>query len=276
MTREIKPYPAIAASAALARLADGGMLITANGHLASDWKRRFAEQQAMQVFSSPAVLSWAAWLSELSRRIPGKVALTRLQEQLLWEQIITRDLEAHGNNSVASATGLARRAREAYALMREYQIANAELAMGGEESEALARWITAMQGALKNRALDQRILNADLPALLGAKMAGMPLPDSVILDGFESFTPMQQHMLTALADCGCAVLQVEDKLAAAKPVLTACTDETGEFHHVADRVLTLVNGNPTARIAILTSDSSVKFPALRHALNTALIPETRS
>jgi len=277
MKHEINPYPAIDEADALTELSDGGVLITASGHLASDWKRRLAEQTTAQVFLTPAVLSWSAWISELSRHVPDKVALTRLQEQHLWERIIARDLESHDANAFASVGGLARRVREAYALMREHQIASSELAMGGEESEALARWIAAMDKVLKSKALAQRMLSADVPAHLCSNIrdntTSAQLPGRMLLDGFESFTSMQHCMLSALVQNGCVVLQVKDESPAATPVLTACADEAGEFRHVAARVHTLLEERPLARIAIVTSDFTADAPALRRALDAALIPE---
>ncbi len=199
------------------------MLVTESAALAMDWKRRLVTHSAQQVCTTPAVYSWQQWLPSLTNQIPSMpVPFNRLQEMQLWQHIIRSDLP---NASSTAIRGLAKHASAAYVLMQQYGIEVHELKPGGEESEALARWITAMHRQLKNEAYAGRILLADMDAALLSHLARLTVPQKVMLDGFVEFTPLQQQLIDALESAGTSVLQLEPCRSEPTTTLTACADE---------------------------------------------------
>jgi probable DNA repair protein len=235
-----------------------------------DWKRRLVAHSAQQVCATPAVFSWQQWLLALAEQIPSMpVPLNRLQEMQLWQQIISSDLP---DESLTAIRGLAKHASSAYALMRQYGIEIHDLMSAGEESEALARWITAMHRNL-SEVYAERILLADMDAALLSRVDRLAVPQKVMLDGFVEFTPLQKQLMDALESTGTSMLQLEPCRSEPITTLTVCVDEEAECRHIAIRCREILDQNPQVRIAILSSKSVSDLSRLRRCLNSVLMPE---
>ncbi|MDQ6957834.1 MAG: PD-(D/E)XK nuclease family protein [Mariprofundaceae bacterium] len=261
---------------ALKRLHAGAVLMTATSMLAVDWKRR-ALPLSSSVISTPVVVTWNHWLADIVSSCPDiPVPFTAHQEAQLWETVIRHDIP---RGKAASARGLARHAAEVWTLMRNYRIDVRELALGGEEAEALARWIAAMQEYLATDAFAGRTLMADIPQHLYTRFctptADVPVPGCMMLDGFELLTPIQHKILDALQQSGCEVFQVRSSGQIAAAILTACPDESSEFRHIAQRIKVLLDQDQDKdmRIVVLTAESGCDVAAFRRILDGVLIPD---
>lgn len=267
------PFVSINRSDVLSALNKKKLLITASPRLVSEWKRRLLMGNPGEVIATPVIYFWDEWLIHLSNQTASSpVPLTKTQELLLWEKIIRSNLGSDSRHT--SLKGLARRASEAYANMQKYNIDLTELALGGEESEALALWAEAIKSELGTGKLRQRTLIADTPSLVCSALPQLSFPEGIILDGFELFTPAQQQLLDQLKGEGCDILTVRSDQAATVPTLTPCPDEMSEIRHVASRIKSLLERDPLMRISILTSDSFSDRTTLRRELDRVLIPES--
>jgi len=254
-------------------MAAGTTLLTDTFQQAADWRRRLVVDLKSPACETPVVFSWQAWLAALSAgqpRIP--VALNRMQETRLWEQVIQDDLP---EQPAMSVHGLAAHARDAYALMREYQIDVTELACSGEEAAALARWIGAIRKKFNRKEFAGRMLAADLGHYLLPRMQEIITAEAIILAGFESYTPIQQHLLEAVQTSGARLMRAKSSATPARPVLYACADAQSEYVHIATRIKIVLEVDPLARIAVVTSDAISDLPALRRVLDEILMPEAR-
>jgi len=270
--------PSVDASALAAELGCGALLLTSTPQQASDWKRRLISASDHAVCETPAVLTWQAWLRELAAGPASMpVALNRIQEHWLWEQVIRADLKSSGESGqfAASARGLAGHACHAYALMQEYHIDHAALAGAGAEAEALLRWIGAVHHKLGAGELAGRMLAADTASQLLAHIAVLDKPASILLAGFDDLTPMQQALLIALQDCGLNLARVQTQAMPAEYSLCVCNDVQTECRHVAARIKALLGDTPALRLAIATTDAVHDVPALKRCLNDVLMPELR-
>jgi len=275
-------FPFFDHSEALACLKSGGLLLTASAQLAVDWKRRLVSDSGCAVCETPNVLSWHAWIGDVAAAqtsIP--VALNRIQESWLWERVIRDDLSKMSGGmaqSAASLRGLAVHAREAYAIMQEYRIDAEALHMGGEEADALLRWMRAVHQQLDDGALSERMLAADVGARLLQCMDeidDIDKPESILLAGFDVLTPTQQALLSALQEAGVRLVREQDDTKPAVATLCACDNVQVECNHIAARLKTLLADKPAARIAIVTSDAVQDTSRLKRTLNDALIPALR-
>ena len=254
----------------------GALLLTASQPLAVDWKRRLMADSGSEVCETPNVLSWQAWLNALAAGLGTMpVALNRVQEKWLWQQVIHADLP---EQSAAAVRGLAGHACEVYALMQEYQIAVDELAFGGEEADALLGWIDALhrrlgEGGFSEHEPAGRILAADIGQHVLRCVENIEKPASILLAGFDDMTPMQQALLTALQAAGVRIAQVQDESRAAVPTLYACSDVQAEGEHIAARIQALLAVDVHARIGIVSSDAVKDLSVLQRTLNDALMPE---
>jgi len=249
-------------------------VVTATPRLAAEWKRRFLLEQHEDIVVTPSIFFWDEWIiHHLATQVELPIPLTRQQELLLWEKVIQHDLKSNPSPHI-SLKGLARRASEAYALMREYGIDIDELSFGGEESETLKRWIGDIHTAMESSAFTERALTADIPGKLFALLPELKTPEKIILDGFESITPLKQQLLLEIKKrCNLSIHQAD--CVPTTPLLTTCPDEYSERHHLSQRIQTILQHQPSSRIAILTPDTYSNGAALRRELNRRLLPATQ-
>ncbi len=269
-------------------LNNGALLLTASQALAVDWKRRQVTGNHVEVCETPALFAWTAWLNQLlAEQSNMPLALNRIQEVWLWEQVIRTDLSQKtdlSGQSQASLRGLARHARDAYALIQEYCIDVDELKHAGIESDAMLRWISAVHTRLDEGALQGRILLADSAQYV---LQALNMPDAlsqfgsiarfeiIVLAGFDVWTPMQLKVLSALQRLGVDVVQCNEDCKPAASRLYVCDDVQAEYKHIALQVQVLLEANPHARIAIASSDALNDVTALKRVLNEQLMPELR-
>ena len=259
------PPTEVRADAVREALEDGALLLVSTPRLAADWRRRLVAASE-GVVPTPTVACWSSWLADLAQGLAElPVPYTTLQELQLWERVIMEDM----GRGVAGP-GLARHASEAYRLMREYRIDAGELAGGGEEAEALARWIAAMRAFTKR---DGRMLAADMPALLLPHIGTLLSAPRILLDGFGVPTPMQQALLAALRDQGIRVEAAAGDTPVS-PSLTACADAEAECRHVAACIAACIDADPHARLGIVTSGKS--YLDVRQALEELGIDDAQA
>jgi len=261
-------------------LAGDALLLTVSDALAIDWKRRLVANSGKEssVAATPNVTSWRAWVSGMAfAQTDIPVAFNRLQENCLWEQVITEDMarsplmQTLPSQASASIRGLAAHARSAYALMQEYGIGIDELGGGGDEPEALRRWIKAIRNHMQEKEFSGRALSADIPALLHTSINKQTsLPQTVLLDGFDKPSPMQLAIVSQVQASGCRVLSVSSQNKRYTPKAFGCSDARAESLHVASRIKSILMQYPDANIAILTSSSVTDTGLLRRALNEIL------
>jgi len=248
------------------------LLLTASTQLAADWKRRLVAGSGEGVCATPEVAAWKPWLESLAGMTADiPVALGELQELLLWEQAIGNDRTLAAD---APVRGLARHASYAWARMQEYGIGTDELAGHGDEADALIRWIAAMRRELTvtGGVATDRILAADVPGQMLPCISRALDHRRILLDGFSTFTPIQQAIFGTLRDSGVCIEQIESQHTLPQVVLTACIDAESEFRHVAQAIADLLHVEPQARIGVAISRQVSDLAGLRRRFDAMLIP----
>ena len=282
MISETKPsvFSPVNASGVAAYLTSKSVMLTASQSLAVDWKRRLVSENEDAVCETPAVLGWQAWLKQLASDLDTMpVALNRVQESWLWEQVVRTDLSKRPGmpaQTAASVRGLARHAREAYALMQEYRMDVDELAGAGDEADALLRWIGAVHDCLRERNLTGRMLAVDVGAYLLDLMHTEQFPlriDTMLMAGFDVFTPMQTALLAAVQAMDIRVIQVIEDAPVAVGHVTACADMQSECRHIAGRIAAVLEKEPQARIGVVTAEAMADTALLKRRLDAELMPE---
>jgi len=260
----------IAETDVILAMTDGVLLLTASPRHAVDWKERMINCSPKAVMETPRVFAWHEWLAEIARDcISIPVSLSRMQESLLWEDVVRNDLSSTAQ-SAASIRGLSKHAREAYGVMQEYGITLPELDYAGEEAEALLRWIHGVKQKLAGEFLHGRMLAAEQVELLLREIAHLAGTQEIILDGFEAFTPQQERVLLALQRSGVRLRSVEQTARHVQPEVVLCGDEQDECDHISRRISTILASSPQARIAIFTSDAISDLSLLQRSLNQSL------
>lgn len=259
--------PSLGASEVISALHNRTLLITATPRQAAEWKRQLITAANTGIVTSPAIVSWQQWLEQLAANkndIP--VPLNTLQELQLWERVI-RD-EMRGQSS-ASARGLARHASKAYSLMRKHLIDPRELKGLGDEAETLHRWITAIIGQVQGH---DRMLMADLPEWLLPHIAEIAGSEHILLDGFDTFTPLQLSLLHAMQTGGIHLETLAIEKTPASISVTAYPDTFTEYRHVARQISEIVQHAPETKIAVAISRQVNDIETLYRILDEILLP----
>jgi len=271
---------------ALVELASGGLLICASAVLAAQWRQRFVSQASDPegVCETPKILTWQGWMQEMLAQ-SGNISLplSALQEKLLWEGVIGRDLH-HGSRKrpafpemAEALAGLASHAAFAYRLLREYRVPVDELTGShSDEGETLARWIEGMRCELGKMEPGGRILAADLADKIAAQPGIVTSSSCIILDGFESCSPLQCHLLQAMQAAGSRIFQIADSISSASRIeLTRLSDEASEYRLAASRIRALLTKKSQHSIAIVAGSRSGDEAMLRRILDEELLDTSR-
>ncbi len=193
-----------------------GVVLSVNRRLA-----RFLTQEydAIQIharqrsWASARIMPWSAWLEQCWEALhdqwsveegdqagPLPLLLTPGQERLLWERIIADSPEGAGLIRIADA---AQKAREAWNLLQAFEVdLDPDEAALHEDAAAWQRWASRFEAELRRH---HWCAVAGLPAFLMARLNQLPLPEQILLAGFDRVTPQQNHFWQLLSAAGVAV-----------------------------------------------------------------------
>ncbi len=255
----------------ISALRNRSLLITATPHQATEWKRQLVTAANENIVTSPAIISWQQWLEQLAvTQTDTPLPLNTLQELQLWERIIRDEMRGQRSGSArGSARGLARHASRAYTLMREYLIDARELKGLGDEADTLHRWIAATRQQIREY---DRIFTADLPEQLLPHMAEIVGSEHILLDGFDTFTPLQQSLLHAMQASGVHLEVVSAKKAHASISITAYPDAIAEYRHVARTISQIVQDAPETKIAVAVSRQVNDIETVHRIFDEIMLP----
>lgn len=268
---------------ALAALAPGVTVVTANKRLARALQREYAarEQAAGQtVWETPDILPWRAWLKRAwdaltfseataatSAASPPALLLSPLQEHALW-----RAAMAGGEGEpLLRPDAAARLAAEAHALRQAWRIDPAELAAApGRDTHAFLLWSREFEARCRAH---HWIEGSRLPdALARAFGEGMlAVPAGLYLTGFDEFTPQQCALFDALAAAGTRIEVEPPPAPRARVALSAHADTEAEMiaaAHWARRRLE----EGASRIAVVVPDLASCRASLMRILDDVLEP----
>ena len=204
--------PALDTAALLALLDARELLILPSARAASALRERFdAGQRArnLQAWEPATVLSWDEWAESLWSPLAlagaeDRVLLNRLQEELIWAQLIAASIEGAQLNSGAlrELAALARSALELAAAHRAVE----RLSRSADtyDTRAFAAWQQRFaQHCVTERLLPRALLEAALAKHLREK--SIVAPRSLHLAGFEDLSPAQTTLLDLLRADGCKI-----------------------------------------------------------------------
>ena len=182
---------------------DGHLILTVNDRLSRYLHGQFDLQQQARGLSAwlrPEILSFTAWLSRLQQTLPGIPSfLNKAQLQRVWELIVEEDIE-QTDNHLLQAPQTARRALQAYQLLVSHA-ADFDANLAADDHRAFLRWRSAWERQAKAKSWHDLV---ELPWLVAeAVRAGhVPLPEKVILAGFDEMAPDLQHLCSAMESRG--------------------------------------------------------------------------
>jgi probable DNA repair protein len=263
------------------RFTPGTVLLAAGQRLARHLVQRYAREcraAGMEVWETPVILTWGAWLKRLwlegiERGADDRLLLSPAQELALWEWVIAEsEASAQLLSPPVATAGLA---RSAWTLMQAWAIPPGELAAGGDDVQVFAAW----QDRFDQLSRQQRLLD-------GARLAGalaelieqrrVPVPARVLLAGFDELTPQQERLFEALRRAGCAVSGFAAETPPREPAIVrlACASTEDELRAAAQWARRRLQANPQLRLGILAPDLAAQNRNIRRIFDEVLLPQT--
>ena len=261
----------------IAALKAGATLVTASQRLARHLAAAYgAAQQAhgAPVWEAPDILPWHQWLERFWQESFGlldadtpQLLLSDFQEQTLWEEVI----RAADSEPLLQVPAAARSAHEAWQLLHAWKLSiPRSRESASEDVSAFARWAKAYgQRCTDGNWLD----SARLPdAVRNAIAAGrLSPPTSLILAGFDEFTPQQDALLNAVRAAGVTVTPLVPADETARVARVGYDDRRAEIQAAAAWARAALEAGQT-RIGVVVPDLSVQRASIVRLFDEALIP----
>lgn len=257
-------------------LEGGATVLTPNQRAAASVRTAYDEQQrshGVALWTAPAVLSLETWLSSVWRRqllrgADSRILLSSLQQQVLWQEIITSDPAL---DSLASSHSLAEMAARAWTLLCLYQGADrlSDFARS-RDSQGFER----LQKTFSERCRRARFITAaELPGALARTSFEVPSEGLMLVD-FDHLTPAVSSLFDSVRRANIRIVDVQTGSPHASVELRAALDETAEIQAAASWARDLVGTDPTARIAVVVPRLAEQRPMIERIFSRILAPDS--
>jgi ATP-dependent helicase/nuclease subunit B len=200
---------------ALAALERGATLVTVNRRLARYHRELYdarACEQGREVWDSPDILPWGAWLARSYEEfmlcgapLSAPLLLSEAQELALWERVIGESARGGGLLLPSAAAGLAMDAWNIRVVWR-LPVEAMDGALG-EDVRAFMGWSQAFERRCREAGWLDRARLGDAVAEWWRQRVLCP-PRELLLAGFDELTPQQEAVLAGAAAAGAALRQV--------------------------------------------------------------------
>jgi probable DNA repair protein len=265
------------AETALNALADGAVVVTANARAARALALKYAEQQRTNghaMWASPAILDWDSWLNHLWQTaafadVDAPLALTRLQEHLLWLRVQQNEARL-----VVSPDELASLAQSAYALLSENELHEARTVTWLEaDAEHFRQWAKAFDQLCQTRKWTSR---SKIESLLiqTIRNSSLSVPKQILLVGFDRFTPAQQSLVKILRESGVRVEEAATEPQPSTHSLLAAADSHDELLACAEWCRYRLKQNPAIRIGVIAPDAGNIRAEADRTFRAVLMPQS--
>jgi ATP-dependent helicase/nuclease subunit B len=258
----------------------GVTVVTGNKRLAGVIRQAFersAMDKGLEVWPTPQVLPWTAWLQTTweGAVISGassapELLLTSQQEQRIWEDIIA---ESVADQPLQQVTGTVRRAQEAWQLMQSWRLSLNEVVFRyNSDSVAFWEWASRFEAKCKKKGwLPIACLSDELQRSVQA--GEFVTPTELVLIGFDELTPQQQSLLQTLVESGCDVRWMQLAGKESQTARIGCVDVRQEAVTVARWVRRRLDENPEAEIGVVVPELASQRDIVILALDEVLVPQ---
>ncbi|MDQ7005334.1 MAG: PD-(D/E)XK nuclease family protein [Ghiorsea sp.] len=251
------------------QLKNGAQWLTVNQRLA---RFRFKQFEAIQIqhgksaWYTPPIASWSTWLQQQWLDTGDGLLLSQHQEILFWRGVV----ESDPSTSVLQPKALAKQAMDAWKIIADYAIDPTCLTSGGDEHRALWRWANEVKRRIQNANVNFVQQHELLAAL--CKTTPNIKTATIILDGFDTFTPAQITFLQHLEASGMQIMQVTQYGEATVPTLQSYHDEESELRFVCQHIRQIVMRNNKQTIALFIPDLEHRAAWVSQILSEELAP----
>lgn len=276
-------FPAITRDEVFARLAQspiGGItVLTPNHRLALALQREFGDLQAAQgrvLWESADILPWSGFLERIwhealyaDAAAPLPLPLTPPQAHALWENLLRNSAAGETLLAVADA---ARLAHEAWQLSTAWRLApRMDDAALNDDSRAFQEWTPRYERVLqRNGQVDvAQLADRLLPLFVEGRIRP---PQTLVVYGFDGFTPQQNEFFAGLQATGCTVLLAEPPAYASHVLRMPCADAEQEILCAATWARARLEAG-CSRIGVVVPDLAARRSAIVRIFSTVMAPD---
>ncbi|GGH09623.1 PD-(D/E)XK nuclease family protein [Silvibacterium dinghuense] len=257
----------------------GTLVVTANPRAARWLRYEYAmrmRETGRQAWKTPPIHDWNAWLDTLVRdHAPpdAPLILTPLQEEQLWLRVQQQDEEL----AVVSPASLGSLAAGAYALLSSYE-AHASRNYSWDQLDAahFRQWAAAFDHECDTRNwLSASRLESWLAEVIST--SNFPLPEEILLVGFDRVTPAQRSLLDAIARHSSRIAHPASLKRHQQPQLIRAADLREEITLCAQwlrQQLASSGAGVTPRIGVVTPALESVRPEIDRIFRQILAPES--
>ena len=268
---------------------NSSVIVTPNQRLAMVLRREFNSYQVTQgsiAWNTPDILPITAFIertyeeilySEQADKLP--IFLSTVQEQALWEGIIS---DSDQTSILFSVPEAAKLAREAWQTIHEWHLTPKLRKFPlNDDCKVFRDWSKSYKSLTKRENQIDKARICDLIIELW-KYTRIKKPDRLICHGFDILTPQQKAFLNRISEDGCEVvmtqLQSQLQLRNGNVQRISCADNRDEIHRAAVWARARIEADSTVRIGVVVQEftkyrseiirifSSVMEPDVQQAL----------
>ncbi|MBV8113563.1 MAG: PD-(D/E)XK nuclease family protein, partial [Silvibacterium sp.] len=260
---------------------NGATILTANVRAARWLRREYALRQreaGRRVWASPPIEDWDTWVLRLWQahsmgQPDAPVLLTSLQERSVWTRMQREDAKL-----LVSPEAMAALAEEAYRLLCDYEAhEERKHAWGQTDAERFRQWAAAFD---RECAKQGWVSRARVERLVAENVAGLPLPEHIVMVGFDRITPANRRLLAALEEQGVKVQICARDSAETAPRLVRASDLRDEITACAHWLRGLLDENPlfeanaAMRVGVIVPELRSVRCEIERIFRRVLMPET--
>ena len=265
---------------------NSSVVVTPNRRLAKVLRREFDSLQVAQgraAWSTPDILPIAVFIersyeeilySEQAAKLP--ILLSTIQEQALWEDVISNSDQTPIFSSVPEAAKLA---REAWQIIHEWKLAsklnNFPL---NEDCKVFQGWLKSYKSATRRENQIDKARICDLIIELW-KHTRIKKPDRFVCHGFDNFSPQQRAFLSSLSEDGCEVMttkpQSELRLQIGNVQQVGCADNRDEIYRAAVWARARIEADNTVRIGVVVPELSKNRSEIIRTFSSMMEPDVQ-
>lgn len=260
-------------------LKSGVTVVTSHRRQARQIRYRFAaanQEDGSDAWESPEVMGWDDWLVKLHQDITWsgysaprnqRKLLSHFQEQVLWEKIIDA-----GDTLLDDVAGTARQASSAWGLVQAYRLPDpAKSTHPTEDVAAFANWMRRYFSRCRELSLIDHARLADIiaPAM---RAGAIPPPSSLLLVGFDGFTPQQRILLKTLETLGTKMDRYKGARVEVTPVGVRCAASADEYLAAARFVRRVLASEKPGNTAVLIPELQRDRKRIERIFDDVLMP----
>lgn len=262
-------------------LDSGATVVASSPLLAREIERNYSLSQSRRGISAwlrPTVWFWEQWLRYIGEQVlwsgyssPSgrRQFLTPVQEQVLWERIVSGSRAPSPPINIYATAQLA---REAWNLLQQWRLPDpGTVGFPTAEQQAFSRWMRHYHRECVDHAwLDgARVIDSLIPAIASGAVA---VPDYVALVGFEQFNPQQRGLLRAMAGMGTRLASVKPTTASGNAVRVRLPEPTAELQTAVRWLRNLVTADGSQRAGLVVPSLDANYLQIERLLDEALLP----